>query len=148
DVIFQSSDGIQFYIHRKNLETATGGFAPPEFATCGEVVYLTESARTLELLFQFIYPRRHPSLECEVIEVLAPLAEAAEKYEVFPAMNICYVRMSNYVLQHPRDVMIYAGRHGHHDLLDRAAPLVIAEPLKATLDVLPPSLVVPWVSQV
>lgn len=42
--------------------------------------------------------------------------------------------------------MIYAGRHGYHELLDRAAPLVIAEPLKSTLDALPPTLVVPWVS--
>lgn len=94
DVVFQSCDGVRFHIHRKNLETATGGFPPPEFETCGETVHLTESARTLELLFQFIYPRRHPSLECEVIEVIAPLAEAAEKYEVFPAMNICHVRMT------------------------------------------------------
>lgn len=85
---------MQFRIHRKNLETSTGGFAPAEFDTCGEVVHLTESARTLELLFHFIYPRRHPSLGCEVMEILAPLAEAVEKYEVFPAINICHVRMT------------------------------------------------------
>ena len=40
-----------------------------------------------------MYPKRHPDLETAAIEILAPLAEAAEKYEVFSALNMCKVRM-------------------------------------------------------
>jgi hypothetical protein len=57
------------------------------------VVDLTEDSSTLELLFQFIYPQRHPTLFDAPYEVVAPLAEAAEKYEVFAAMNICQIRI-------------------------------------------------------
>jgi hypothetical protein len=66
-----------------------------EFETAGEIVNLTEDAATvtLELLFQFVYPQRHPNLSDSPYEVVAPLAEAAEKYEVFAAMNICGIRM-------------------------------------------------------
>jgi hypothetical protein len=47
----------------------------------------------LELLFQFIYPSRHPGLSDLKFCTLAMITEAAEKYEVFAAMNICEVRM-------------------------------------------------------
>ncbi|KAG5650797.1 hypothetical protein H0H81_011019 [Sphagnurus paluster] len=94
DVSFRSSDNVIFRIHRRNLETHTGAFPPPEFDTQGEIVELRdETSETLELLFQFIYPQRHPHLDATPFEVLAPLAEAAEKYEVYAAMNICRVRM-------------------------------------------------------
>jgi hypothetical protein len=56
-------------------------------------VGLPETAVTLELLFQFIYPQRHPALDTTPFEILEPLAEAAEKYQVFPAMNICHIRL-------------------------------------------------------
>ncbi|KAG6811102.1 hypothetical protein H0H92_008990 [Tricholoma furcatifolium] len=82
DVIFQSSDGIRFLIHRKNLETHAGGFPPSEFQTLDEVVVLEEDAATLELLFQFVYPRRLPDVATMAFEIVYPLAKAAEKYEV------------------------------------------------------------------
>jgi hypothetical protein len=87
-----------FHIHRTNLDAITAGFPPAGFDTHDEVVHLAEHSDTLELLFQFIYPRRHPDLADAKIEVLAPLAEAAEKYQVFPAINICMIRMK-YVLR-------------------------------------------------
>jgi hypothetical protein len=40
-----------------------------------------------------MYPERHPDLESADFEMLEPLAEAAEKYEVFSAMNICKIRI-------------------------------------------------------
>jgi len=63
DVTFQSSDGIHFRIHKINLEVSTEGFVPSEFETHNEIVPLTETAITLELLFQFCYPDRHPDVE-------------------------------------------------------------------------------------
>lgn len=47
----------------------------------------------LDLLFQFVYPKRHPDLKEVEFTLLAQLAEAAEKYEVYAAMQICKVRM-------------------------------------------------------
>lgn len=86
DVKFQSSDGILFQIHKINLEINAGGFVPPEFETHNEIVHLTETAMTLELLFQFCYPDHRPDVEA--LEFDALLAEAAEKYQLFSAMNI------------------------------------------------------------
>ncbi|KAF5380014.1 hypothetical protein D9615_006294 [Tricholomella constricta] len=100
DVTFVSSDNILFYIHRKNLETHAAAFPSAEFDTRGEIVPLTEDASTLELLFQFVYPRRHPDLEATPFEALAPLAEAAEKYEVFSAMNIYVTFIVAFYINH------------------------------------------------
>ena len=76
-----------------NLTINARGFAPPEFETQGEIVPLAESADTLELLFQFCYPSPYPFLGGVEFDVLALLAEAAEKYQVFSAMNICKIYM-------------------------------------------------------
>jgi hypothetical protein len=40
-----------------------------------------------------MYPRNHPDLEDVPFEDLAAVAEAVEKYQVFPAMNICKPKM-------------------------------------------------------
>ena len=93
DVTFQSSDGVLFLIHRKNLEAITGAFPGPEFSTGGEIVPLTEPAKVLEIMFQFIYPRRHPTLEKLNFELILAVAEAVEKYEIFSAMKTCEVQL-------------------------------------------------------
>lgn len=80
-------------MHRKNLETHAAGFPPAEFAANDEVVELTEDSTTLDLLFQFIYPRRPPDLNTIDFEVLYSLAEAAEKYELHFAMDLCNRRL-------------------------------------------------------
>jgi len=58
-----------------------------------EVVHLTESASILELLFQFIYPMPTPDFESMAFPILDALAEAAEKYQVYPAMGFCRIQM-------------------------------------------------------
>jgi hypothetical protein len=94
DVIFSSSDGVLFNIHRKNLEIVSGAFPPAEFSTDKEIVPLTESSAILELLFQFVYPRQLPDIhKVQPFTSLMELAEAAEKYEVYPAINACKIRM-------------------------------------------------------
>jgi hypothetical protein len=90
---FLSSDNILFQIHKANLKTSAGGFAPPEFESQGEIIHITETALTLELLFQFCYADRHPDVEMLGFSEFAILAEAAEKYQVSSAMNICKIRM-------------------------------------------------------
>ena len=57
------------------------------------MIQLTETAEVLELLFEFLYPRRPPSLEELSFELLDAFTEAVEKYEVFSALAICEVYM-------------------------------------------------------
>ena len=45
------------------------------------------------LLFQFMYPQRQPNLKQLEFRTLSALAEAAEKYQVFSALDICSVYM-------------------------------------------------------
>ena len=95
DVVFRSSDNVLFHIHSSQLTAITGGFPPADFRPGGrnEMVDLLENARTLELLFQFIYPRPQPVLGNLPFSDLSQLTEAAEKYQVYPAMPICNLHM-------------------------------------------------------
>ncbi|CAA7269260.1 unnamed protein product [Cyclocybe aegerita] len=61
DIVIQSSDGVLFRLHRKDLETHTGAF--PFIANPDEMTLLTEPSGVLEDLFKSIYPRRQPDLE-------------------------------------------------------------------------------------
>jgi len=146
DVTIKSIDGVQFSLHRKYLAANTGAFPPMEIETAGEIVNLTEDAATLELLFQFIYPQRHPSLDGAPYKVVAPLAEAAEKYEVFAAMNICRMKMVNFLPAHAKGIMAYAAKHGYRDIVDKAAPLAVPLPIRDVVQLLPQHLAVQWLT--
>jgi len=93
DVTIQSADAVLFNLHRKNLEVGTGAFPGSEFETHRERVYLTEPAPILEIFFQFLYPKKHPDLKDLKFNILAQVAEAVEKYEVFSAMTLCERRL-------------------------------------------------------
>lgn len=69
------------------------GFPGDDLATQNEVVQLSETAAALELLFQYMYRQRQPDLSCVPFETLAQLAEAAEKYQVFSAIEVCKMYM-------------------------------------------------------
>ncbi|KAJ7029720.1 hypothetical protein C8F04DRAFT_1115722 [Mycena alexandri] len=148
DVVFQSCDGVLFGIHRPNLQTNTEGFPPPEIATRDEVVPLSESASTLELLFQFIYPRRHPALDEIAFTDLGALAEAAEKYQVFSAMNICRIRMKDVLPDHAPEILTYAAKHDYPFLVYEAAPYTFDVPLSTVVAMLPAHLVLPWIKYI
>ncbi|KAF7372841.1 hypothetical protein MSAN_00490100 [Mycena sanguinolenta] len=145
DVTFKSSDGVLFRVHRKNLEVCTEAFPPSEISSEGEVVELTETSVTLEILFQFMYPKRHPTLDITPFKVLRPLSEAAEKYQVFPAMNICHIRMRNMVDRHPVEVAVYATKHNYPYLVSEVAPMMIAMDSVKVIEMLPQNLILPWV---
>ena len=94
-------------MHSKYLAATSGGLqVPPKFLTApDEIVPLEEDSETLVLLFRFIHPRtessnfRQPSVMDMEPGILFALAEAAEKYQVFGAMNTCITsgnRASNY----------------------------------------------------
>lgn len=71
----------------------TEGFPGCDIGTSNEIVTLTETSTTLELLFQYIYRQPQPNLEGLDFKDLNSLAEAAEKYQVFSAMEVCRLFM-------------------------------------------------------
>ena len=91
DIIFVSSDRVRYGLHSKNLEVSTGGFPPVHSGglSAADPVGLEEPSEVLNLLFAFVYPTRLPQIEDMPFETVLPLAEAAEKYQVYPAMYAC-----------------------------------------------------------
>lgn len=49
------------------------------------------------------------------------------------------------VEKHPLDILLYAAKHIHYDLLDKAAEMVIGQPLDAATDRMPPAIALAWV---
>ena len=95
DLIVQSSDGVVFHLHRKNFEVCTDGAFPglhdsANGSTAAEkILRLDEPSSILEIVFQFVYPRRQPSLKDLDFQTISAIADAVEKYKVFAAMNLC-----------------------------------------------------------
>ena len=118
-------------MQRKYLETNTGAFPGAEFETRGEITHLTEPSEVLEILFQFIYPRRHPEIEELEFPLLAAVAEAAEKYEVFSGMSECKTRM-RYRSFAPDSVVCGANtKYNPQDILTQTRSRNISSCLKA-----------------
>ncbi|TFK24184.1 hypothetical protein FA15DRAFT_704830 [Coprinopsis marcescibilis] len=154
DIVFQSSDSLRFHVHAKNLEVSAGAFPPipPKsenikglIVADGECVSLSEPEAVLEVLFAFMYPQRHPDLEDLPFELVSAIAEAAEKYEVYPAMNVCRRRMRDFISTNPVEVCLYGARHSYDNVVTCTAQYAIFVPLKTVVPLLPARLVVPWI---
>lgn len=144
DVVFQSADGVRFHLQRKHIEVNTGAFPSAEFETRGEITHLTETSDVLEILFQFVYPRRHPDLDGMNFATVAAVAEAAEKYEVFNAMNICCIRMRQFIPSNASGVLAYALRHDYPKIIPEAALSLVRLPMSVVLRQLPSAYSEPW----
>ncbi|KAJ7074714.1 hypothetical protein C8F01DRAFT_970452, partial [Mycena amicta] len=153
DVILRSSDGKLLGAHLKNLEMFSEGFPPASFATTRsdngklEIVPLTEDSKTLELLLQYIHNQRHPDLSKIGFTTVANVAEAAEKYFVYCAMDACKSQMKLSVQAHPLEVLSYATTHNYKDLREEAAPLTVSISLDQVQRVLAPSVLLAWVNR-
>ncbi|KZT05306.1 uncharacterized protein LAESUDRAFT_238562 [Laetiporus sulphureus 93-53] len=146
DLTILSSDGVLFKVHRRNLEMHSECFPgeDPVISDSPEVVALTEKASILELLFQYMYRQPQPDLtELDFYE-FALLAEAAEKYGVYPALEVCKLQMRNAIPDYPLTVLGYAARHGHNKLADEVAPRTVGMLLEFALHVLGPSVFIQW----
>ncbi|KAL0575836.1 hypothetical protein V5O48_006126 [Marasmius crinis-equi] len=107
DLILQSPDKVCYGAHSANLGSLSIGFPVPgttiEVKTDEqlEIVNLSESSTTLRLLLHFLHPNfAQPDVTVLDDKTVGDLAEAAEKYQVFPAMQVCrlqigYVIISN-----------------------------------------------------
>ncbi|KDR80798.1 hypothetical protein GALMADRAFT_61027 [Galerina marginata CBS 339.88] len=144
DVQVRSSDGFVFQLHRVLLEANTDAFPGSEIDTRGEIVQLTESASVLEILFVFLYPRRHPDLSDKEFQLVADVAEAVGKYEVFSAMNTCNARLKSFLPKHATEVFVHAVKHDFPELINEAIPHLARSPFLSVVTKLPPSYIVPW----
>jgi len=109
-----------------------------------EPVPLTESSNVLELIFQFVHPRKQPGLDDTDFPLFLAVAEAAEKYEVYSAMNICQLRMKEYLPAQAPEIFGFAGKHNYPHLVAAASPVLIGKPLADVAHVLATHLFVPW----
>lgn len=92
DITLRSCDGVVFKFYKKNLECHSAAFAGAgkcAVSLSDEIIDFEETSQVLELLLQFMTLQRQPDLTELNIALLAPLAEAVEKYEVFSAMTVC-----------------------------------------------------------
>ncbi|KAG6808796.1 hypothetical protein H0H92_002877, partial [Tricholoma furcatifolium] len=131
-----------------NLETHAGAFPSLDFKTNREIVPLTEDSSTLERLFQYVYPRRHPEIEPLEFDDLYKLAKAAEKYEVYCVMSICKNRMRYFTEMHPAQVLNYAFRHNYPDTFEAATSGLLDRPIDEAIEKVLPPLAIPWVRDI
>ncbi|KAI0710372.1 hypothetical protein C8Q72DRAFT_799350 [Fomitopsis betulina] len=106
----------------KNLATHSEVFPDGDLAINNEVVLLTEDSATLELLFQYMYRQPQPDITELPFERLSKLAEAAEKYRVFSAMEICRIMMMAALPDHAIAVLAFGAKHGYSEVYTKAAP--------------------------
>jgi len=109
-----------------------------------EVVQLSETSKTLELLLQYMYRQPQPDLRQVDFETMAGVAEAAEKYQVYAAMTICQFLMNLAVPEHPLEVLKYATKHDHRDIMDYAAPKMIGMSVNTAVASLLPNCAIAW----
>ncbi|KAJ6477060.1 hypothetical protein C8R45DRAFT_1008677 [Mycena sanguinolenta] len=149
DITILSSDGVLFKVHRKNLEVHSDVFAGAEHATRpengDEIVPLSETADVLDLLFQYMYRQPQPNLRNVEFSTVAGLAEAAEKYVVYSALEWCRMRMKEAIADHPLEVLSYAARHGHADLANQSAQQSVGYRVSEALAVLPLAIFQRWI---
>ncbi|KAI5886324.1 uncharacterized protein SCHCODRAFT_02641439 [Schizophyllum commune H4-8] len=148
-IVFRSTDGTLFNVHPCNLRYTTDGPLAEDFhAVPGEEVQLPEDAATLEMLFGFVYPNMHPSLVDIPFSKFAAVAEAAEKYHVAAARTLCraIIRLSALYKDHPLEILDFAFRHDHRDLLDLAAPFSLREEVETARQALSLPIFSAWVA--
>ncbi|KIK61159.1 hypothetical protein GYMLUDRAFT_590187 [Collybiopsis luxurians FD-317 M1] len=149
DVVIRSSDNVNFYLHKRNLEYSTDGFPPtsilPTSSSENEVVTLTESSATLEVVFQFVYPQRYPELDYLDLKSLLTVAEAAEKYGVFAAIYGCQFALRKYANSDPKEVLAFAAKYNYYSVIERIPQRFrIDTPLSELTDILSPHVYRLW----
>jgi len=150
DITLQSSDGVLFKVHRKNLEMHAEGFAGADAVVSAskssdnEIIPLSETSTTLELLLQYMYRQPQPNLQQVDFGTLAAVAEAAEKYQVYAAVTICQFLMGIAIPQHPLEVLKYATIHDHRNLMDQAAGKTISMSVDDVVKSLLPNGALAW----
>ncbi|KAI0710363.1 hypothetical protein C8Q72DRAFT_799343 [Fomitopsis betulina] len=128
DITILSSDSVEFKVHRSKLHTHSEIFPGDELGSINETVCLSEDAATLSLLFLYMSEQPRPDLRLIDFEQVSKLAEAAEKYRVFPAMEVCKTFMWSSASDWPTYVLHHAVRHWHEEQYNEILPKTFAAP--------------------
>jgi len=146
DITLSSCDGMLFKFYRRNLEVHSGAFSGVEalVATPTEIVNLTETSEVVDILLQLMSPQDHPDLTSLDFRILAPLAEAIEKYQVFSALTACDLSMRTVIPSHSAEVLQYAANHGRVETMNAAAFESIGLRMSEVKEHLSPEVFVTW----
>lgn len=143
-VAFHSSNYTVYYLDSAKLYTEAKAFPPPS-GSIFSIKSLPEHSDTLDLLFAFVYRDKDAcQLEDVEISLLARLADAAAEYQVYSAVIACRFNMRAQHKAHPAEVMAYAAKHGHDDILNLAAPFSRELPFDHVHAVLPSAYFLAW----
>ncbi|KAL1733922.1 hypothetical protein EV714DRAFT_203362 [Schizophyllum commune] len=126
DVVFKSSDGELLGAHSRNLEMYGEGFpAAPNGVADPEPASLTEPAKTLRTLLAFMHLVPQPRIRNLSCKSVLEIAEAAEKYGVHSATQVCAIVLESKGKECPSDVLRFALRHGYKELANTVAPYTL-----------------------
>ncbi|KAJ8496792.1 hypothetical protein ONZ45_g12296 [Pleurotus djamor] len=109
-----------------STETIRSPPSPPSVSKLhSEQVQLSESSEVLNVLLQYMYRQPPPDLYELEFEVLEQVAEAADKYRVFFAIDACKRAMRDAIPSYSFQVLNWAVKHKHTQLIDEAAEYTI-----------------------
>ncbi|TFK67446.1 hypothetical protein BDN72DRAFT_770676 [Pluteus cervinus] len=116
------------------------------------MVELTENDEVVPLMLKYMHKQRHIDIKTLDFNALKGLADAAEKYSIYPAMDICKLRMEYagcYALSRLRDdafldVLGYAAKHSYSDICDLCAPATLGTSLTIARLALGPLSTLKW----
>ncbi|KDQ25442.1 hypothetical protein PLEOSDRAFT_1046241, partial [Pleurotus ostreatus PC15] len=151
DISLLSSDNVLFKVHRINLKMHSDIFADADdistFKTSNqqapEIVALAEHSTVLSILLRYMYRQPPPDLSALAHDdflLLEQIAEAAEKYRVFFAIDAAVRALRLSLPTNPFQILSFAIKHKHPSLVDAAAEWGLrASSLAMGLVVPPPS---------
>ncbi|KAI9062823.1 hypothetical protein FKP32DRAFT_1592775 [Trametes sanguinea] len=131
DVVFRSSDGVEFWLHKIILSLASpvfkGMFSLPRDPDAGrETVEVTEVASTMEDLLRFCYPMRPPELP--QLDRLSDALHAAMKYEMSFLVSQLKTRLRNFIESDAMRVYCIAYKYEDAELAQSAAERLLQQP--------------------
>ncbi|TFK67469.1 hypothetical protein BDN72DRAFT_770636, partial [Pluteus cervinus] len=147
DVVIKTRSGKLFGAHSVNLDLYSDGFPPASFADNSAVneVELPENDAVVLLMLKYMHKQRQPDLKKLEFKVFRGLAEAAEKYFIYAAMDVCRMQMQSFAKTHPLEVLGYAAKHDYPEICDLCAPATLGMSLKKIQGVLTPADTLRWV---
>ncbi|KAK6981117.1 BTB domain-containing protein [Favolaschia claudopus] len=147
DVIFRSSDGIEFRLHKALLSLVSPVFRDmftlpqpvSEFSTTLPVVEVTETSAVFDQALRFFYPGARPKVDSpsELRDVLTVLIHKYDMQGIIPIAQQCLER---YLTSHPLSAYIVAHTFQWKDLAVKAAKESLKTPLRSTNTAAPQDL--------
>ncbi|ESK88151.1 hypothetical protein Moror_5572 [Moniliophthora roreri MCA 2997] len=136
NLVLRASDGKRFAAHAELLDLYSSCFPPAECVQGIEETDLSESAEILDMLLRFMHPHPQPDITNLPRPTLEDLAEAVEKYQIYPAMQVCKNEMRRTVYDRPVEVLKYSMKHSYKDLRDEAVFYTVETPIEIVWNIM------------